>query len=184
MEVKGVAVKSIRLFVEKKAPESYNVWLNSLSEKSRYIMSGRIIDGAWYDMQDAVVEPTEKICQYIYNGSDKGAWESGKFSAEVGLKGIYSFFIKISSPEFMLNRASNILTTYWRPSEIMVEKIDAKKASLRMIKFGESNNLVELRIGGWIEKAMELCGCKNVNVTITKSLAKGDKVTEYRLIWE
>jgi hypothetical protein len=94
MDVKGVAVKSIQLFVEKKYSDRYNEWLNSLSEKSKLIFNGRIIDGAWYDMYDAVVEPTDKICKLFYNGSERGAWESGRYSAEVGLKGIYSFLLK------------------------------------------------------------------------------------------
>lgn len=183
MEVKGVAVKSIQLFVEKKHSDRYNEWLNSLSEKSKLIFNGRIIDGAWYDMHDAVVEPTDKICKLFYNGSERGAWESGKFSAEIGLKGIYSFFIKVLSPEFLISRASNIISTYWRPCEIKAGKTDKNIAFLHIIKFDEPNNLVEQRIGGWIEKAFEICGCKNLNISITKSLAKGDELTEYKSIW-
>lgn len=184
MEIKGVAVKSIQLFVEKKYPERYNDWLNSLSEKSKFIMSGRIIDGAWYDMYEAAVEPTDKICKMFYNGSERGAWESGRYSAEVGLKGIYSFFIKIISPEFLISRASNIMTTYWRPCEIKAEKTGENIVFLNITKFDSPNNLMEQRIGGWIEKALELCGCKNLNITITKSLAKGDKLTEYKAKWD
>lgn len=54
---------------------------------------------------------------------------------------------------------------------------------LHIIKFGEPNYLVEQRIGGWIEKAFEICGCKNVKVSITKSLTKGDEITEYKATW-
>jgi len=184
MEIKGVAVKSIQSFVEEKYPTKYNDWLNGLSEKSKYIMSGRIIDGAWYDLKDAAVEPTEKICDLFYNGSDKGAWEAGRFSAERGLKGIYSFFIRIMSPEFLINRAARVITTYYRPCEIKAAETGKGKAYLHIVKFDEPNHMIEFRIGGWIERALELCGCKNVKVEITKSLTKGDNLTEYKGSWD
>ena len=50
MEIRGVAVQSIQAYVESMNPEKYNEWLDSLSEKSRDIMTGRIVDGAWYNM--------------------------------------------------------------------------------------------------------------------------------------
>jgi len=42
------------------------------------------------------------------------------------------------------------------------------------------SHTIELRISGWRERALELCGSKNVKVTITKSLRKGDNLTEYK----
>ena len=184
MEIKGVAVKSIQSFVEEKHPDKYKDWLNSLSEKSKYIMSGRIIDGAWYSMKDAAVEPTERICDLFFYGSDKGAREAGRLSAERGLKGIYSLFIRILSPQFLISRASRVMTTYYRPSDVNSGEVYHCEGYMHIVKFGEPNHIIELRIGGWIERALELCGCKNVKVKITKSLTKGDNLTEYKGSWD
>jgi len=184
MEIKGVAVKSTQAFVEEKYPEKYNDWLDSLSEKSKYIMSGRIIDGAWYDLEDAAIEPIQKICDLFYNGSDKGAWETGRFAAEYALKGIYSLFIRILSPQFLISRAGRIMTTYYRSCEIKAAETGKGKAYLHIVKFDEPRYIIELRIGGWLERALEQCGCKNVKLEITKSLTKGDNLTEYKGIWD
>ena len=184
MEIRGVAVKSVQAYVETINPEKYNEWLNALSEKSRYIMTGRIVEGAWYNMQDAAIEPTEKICDLFFDGNEKGAWEAGRFSAEHGLKGIYSFFVKIMSPEFLVNRAASIMTTYYRLSEIKTTETGEGKAFLHIIKFDKPNHLIELRIGGWIERALELCGCNNTKVEITKSLVNGDDLTEFKANWD
>jgi hypothetical protein len=51
-------------------------------------------------------------------------------------------------------------------------------------KFEKPNSIVEYRIAGWKQKALELTHCKNVKVIITKSLTKGDNVTEFNMSWD
>jgi hypothetical protein len=43
--------------------------------------------------------------------------------------------------------------------------------------------IIEKRIGGWIEKALEITRCEDINIEISQSMAKGDPVTEYRISW-
>lgn len=183
MESKGVAVKSTQKFVEDKYPERYKEWIESLSNKSKCIMTGKIFDGAWYDLHDSIVEPMKKICDMFYWSSDRGAWEVGRYNAEVSLKGIYSFFIKTPSPELLISKASHIMSTFYRPCEMKSKQVKNDEAYLYIVSFKEPNHLVELRIGGWAERTLEFCGCKNLKLTITKSLAKGDKLTEYQFSW-
>ena len=184
MEVKGVVVKSTQKFVEDKYPERYKEWIDTLSDKAKYIMTGRIIDDVWYNINEAMIEPTEKICELFYKGSDTGAWEIGRHAADYALKGIYSFIIKVITPVFFICRASNIISNYYRPCEIETGEVKKKEAYMHILSFGEPNHIVELRMGGWIERLLEQCGCKNLKLTITKSLTKGDKVTEYKATWD
>jgi hypothetical protein len=43
--------------------------------------------------------------------------------------------------------------------------------------------VVENRIGGWIERGLEVQGISNPQVSILKSMARGDKVTEISIKW-
>jgi hypothetical protein len=54
---------------------------------------------------------------------------------------------------------------------------------LHITRFDEPDPLIENRIAGWIERAMEIHGFKIVKVDITKSLARGDAFTEIRVKW-
>lgn len=49
--------------------------------------------------------------------------------------------------------------------------------------FTQFDKTVEARIGGWIQQALEISGCKDVEVATTKSLTKGDSLSEYRINW-
>jgi hypothetical protein len=55
---------------------------------------------------------------------------------------------------------------------------------LQVTKFDERSELIESRIAGWIERAMEIHGFGYVLVDITKSLAHGDELTEFHVSWK
>jgi hypothetical protein len=184
MEIKGTAIISLQEFVKKNFRERFDEWLISLPEASRKIMDGAILVNSWYPIQDAVIEPTKKMCDLFYHGDVKGAWEAGRFSAEHALKGIYKVFVKIGSPEFIIDKSSRILPTYYKMSEMEVVITKPKSSILRITKFPTPNTYLEYRIGGWMEKALEISGCEGITIRITKSMANGDPVTEYLSEWE
>ena len=183
MEIKGTALVSLQEFVKKNFQDRFDEWLNSLPETSQNIMKSSILTNSWYPIQDAVIEPTRKMCDLFYHGDIQGAWEAGRYSGEHALKGFYKVFVKIGSPEFILNKASRILPTYYKLSEMETITTRPKSSILRITKFPKPNVYLEYRIGGWIEKALEISGCKGLTVKITTSLANGDPVTEYLSEW-
>ncbi|MBN1412665.1 MAG: hypothetical protein JW969_17590 [Spirochaetales bacterium] len=184
MEVKGSAIKSIPEFITNKfCKEGHEKWLENLSVEAREVYCYLIVASNWYPLTTILVEPTRKMCELFYNGDNKGAWEAGRYSAEVGLKGIYKAFVQLGSAQFMLKKAGTIMTTFYRPSTIEVAESGKTNALLHITEFPEMDRSVELRIGGWMEKALEVSGCRNIKVDITKSLTKGDKLTEYTITW-
>ncbi|MCD4832669.1 MAG: hypothetical protein K8R31_02660 [Bacteroidales bacterium] len=184
MEVKGTAVKSIKDFVEKKHNAQFNDWIQSLPESSQNIMTGGIFANNWYPMKEAAVEPTKAIAKLFYkNDIEKAAFEAGRYSAETGLKGVYKIFVRIASPSYIMQRASRIIRSYYNPSEIIVKESHDKGVILHITKFPNPDPAIEYRIAGWIEHALEITNCKGVKSSITKSMTKGDPVTEITSIW-
>lgn len=184
MEVKGTAVKSIKEFVETRFKADYQKWLKAMPEESQAIINGGIFANNWYPMKAAAVEPTKALGKVFYNNDIKqAAWESGRYSAEVGLKGVYKIFVMIAKPQYIMQRASRVFTSYYSPSDLSVVESHEKGLTLHITKFPEPEQIVEYRIAGWCEKALEFTNCKNVRAKITKSLTNGDKVTEIVMSW-
>jgi hypothetical protein len=182
MEIKGTAVKTIPDFVKAKFPGQYDEWILSMPEISKRIISSTIFANNWYPVEDAAVIPTKLIGSLMYaNNPVKAAWDSGRFSAEVGLTGIYKFFVRASSPSFIISLGGKILSTYYRPCEMKVVSSSSNNIVMHITKFPGMNVIVENRVGGWVQKALEISGCKNVNVLITQSLTKGNPVTEFKI---
>ena len=182
MEVKGAAVASIPKFVNKFHSDGYDEWMNSLSPESQEIMK-EAFTSMWYPIEPSIVEPTTQLCRIFYDGDLKGAWLSGRFSAEMALGGIYKVFIKFGSPGFIIKKASRIMPTYYSPSAMETTDFQARSAILRITDFPNLDAHVEGRIGGWIQKAIELSGCRGVEVTIPKSISHGHSFTEFDISW-
>jgi hypothetical protein len=185
MEVKGSSVSSVPEFVRDKYGDRFDEWVDSLSEESKKIMKEPIIPAiSWYPIKPGLVEPTQKICELFFNNDEMGAWEAGRFSAEKGLTGVYKMFVKLGSPKSIVRRAATIFSSYYKPSKMEIAEEGEKNVVLHVKEFPELERLVELRICGWIEKALEVSGAKAVKVELTKSLTQKDPVTEMVITWQ
>ena len=184
MHVKGTAVKSIQDFVQTRYGDKYAEWLKTMPEASRVIMSKPVYVSDWYSIKDAAIDPTIAIGRVIFNGdSIKAGWETGRFSSESALNGVYKVFVKMATPPFIIGRSGKILPSYYDPAEIAVKESGSKHVVLHILKLPSSHEVLEARIFGWIQKALEVTGCKDVKINPVKSMTKGDSITELMITW-
>jgi hypothetical protein len=185
MEVKGTAIVTVPLFIKERFGEGgLNRWVNVLAPEARKVYPGSVLVSSWYPLKEFLVEPLRKMCDLFYAGDREGAREAGRFSADHSLKGIYKIFVKLGSPEFMVRRAGSILPMYYTPSEMKVVEARKGQGILQITHFPEMDQALEVRILGWMERAIEISGGKQPNIRITRSLAAGDSVTEFQANWK
>ncbi|MEO9483173.1 MAG: hypothetical protein ABJG47_06995 [Ekhidna sp.] len=182
MEVRGSVVSNINAYVKEIHPNGYDQWIDSLSETAQQLMQ-RTSSSKWYPIQEGILEPTKIMCEQFYDSAKDGAWKSGRYSAEVGLTGLYKVFVVISTPTFLIKRASRVLATFYNPSEVSVIDSSDHSMLIHFTKLPIGNEYLEYRIAGWMEKALEMCGCKDLSVRITQSIAKGDDLFEVQISW-
>ena len=184
MEVKGTAVVSIKEYVKSNYPNDFNKWIESLSSGAKEIFNGPVDATKWYVVEDGALDPTIKLSTLFFQGNkQKGAWDSGRYSAHKALTGIYKIFVKAASPAYIIQRASRVFATYYRPCEIIVTYSDSKSVNLELTQMDPKFDVIEHRIAGWIEKALEISSCKNVQIEIAP---KSDEPTtkEIKITWE
>lgn len=185
MEVKGTAVQSIKEYVKTNHPDLFQLWLSKLPEESQHIFKNLISVGDWFPARQALVVPTETAGRLLHgNDIKKGAWLLGRYSAETALTGIYKVFLLIASPTYIIGRASKVFATYYRPIEMEVVDKSDKKVVLHMLKCHGYDEVICWRIGGWMEKALEMCGCNNLQVKISTSIDGNEPVTLFTITWD
>jgi len=183
--VRGSALKTMPDIVKKYFEEDgLNKWLNSLSEETYQIFSKKVQVKNWYPLKSGLLEPTMKFCILFYNWDLKGAWEMGRHSADFGLKKIHKIFLRIGSPHFLIKKASEILPSYYNPSTIKIVELQEKLAIFEVSEFPDLNKIIEYRIAGWMERALEISGCKDVNVKILESSEEGKAYSKIQTTWE
>ena len=185
METKGAVVASLPEFVKTTfGEEGYHKWMEALPQSTREAFSERILSGNWYPVSEMLVTPTQVACDLFYEGDVKGAWESGRFSADKGLRGIYRVFVAVASPSIVIKKCAVILPTFYKPSNIEAMDFEGKSASLRITEFPEPHPILDARIGGWIQRGLEICGCKNPVIKSRELMCKGDPYTTLLLSWD
>lgn len=185
MRVKGTAVKSIQEFVQTQHSSKYAEWLKVMPEASRVIMSKSVFVSDWYSARDAAIEPTIAIGKVIFNGDAvKAGWETGRFSSESALSGVYKIFVKMATPQFIIARAGKILPSYYDPAELSIKETGSKHVVMIVSRLPVNHEVLEARIFGWVQRALEVTGCKNVKISPTKSMTKGDSITELMITWD
>ena len=183
MKVRGSVTKSIEEFVKINHPNDFDKWFSKLTPESKEILAGAG-STKWYPVNEGVLIPTQIMCNLFYEDAKKGAWESGRYSAKSALTGVYKVFVLISTPTFLLKRATRIISTFYDPSELEVANTTNKSMVILYKTLPANSELIECRIAGWMEQALEMCGCKNLSVTTPRSLAKGDDVFEVKIKWD
>lgn len=184
VEVSGLAVATIPLFIKENfGEEGVEKWKSKLDPEIFEIFNSSIKVNHWFDIQKTFVEPTKILCGLFYGGDYQAAWKFGRFSADYGLKGVLKVFVKIGSINFLVKRASVIIPNYYTPMTMDIHTNEKGYAVLQIPDFPGIHPLIENRIGGWMERALEICGAKELQVEITKSLARGDDYTEFKVRW-
>jgi len=184
MEIKGTAVKATPDFVKAKFGDKYNDWLKSLPETSRTLIVQPIYATTWYSLIDSVIVPTQKVAELFFDGNyTKAANEIGRYSAEVALKGIYKIFVRVSSPHFVLSRASSIFATYYQPADIKVIESAEKKAVIQLSKFHPNDKLIMNRIAGWIEKTLEITLKSALKVDVENHIEGPNLTSKITIMW-
>ena len=184
MEIKGTAVKSINDFVKEKYPKEYSKWIKSLPPESFNIMLN-VRSNDWYPLKEAAITPSKSVGEMFYdNNIEKGGRELGRYSAEKALRGIYKVYVKFSSANHIISRAQRIISAYYSPSTLEIVNNLDKSVQVVITQFEGSNSVIENRLAGWYESALEISGCKGVQVNILTSIANGDKTTTFECKWE
>jgi len=183
MEVKGTAIKSIPDFVRAKHNSEYPNFIKSLPVGSRDILRDVIITNHWYPLKESLIDPIIAIGNLFYKTPNEAAWTMGRYSASVALKGIYALYVKIGTPSHLIERASKVFAAYFQPSELHVASSSKGELNVHITKFQGIHEVVEYNIAGWMQHALEISGCKEVSIDISRSMTKGHPYTEFRIRW-
>jgi len=151
MKIKGTSVVNYYNFVKNNHANRFNEWLNALPQDSKEIYSSVILTTNWYDLDASYIEPVKLIAEMFFNKNyAKTAYDLAFQSSQNALNGIYKVFIKIASIDFVIKRASSIVTTYY--SDVKVEIFESNKDYMTMKVFGfvKGQELVFDGFCGWI----------------------------------
>ena len=185
MLVRGKAIVIIPVFIKKKfGEEGLIYWLSKITPEARLVYDSKIDENNWFPLKTILIEPTANIAHLFYNWDlTTAAWELGRFSADNRFSGIAKLLVKFPTPNYFINKGVEYLPDYYKPCELKIVENSDGFSVLRITYFPEMDKTTEYRIGGWMARGLEMNGCKNLRVDITKSLTSFNAYTEYQITW-
>jgi hypothetical protein len=163
--VKGTGIIPVVSYIkEHYGPESLQKILEALPPNIREHYTRRIMEIKWYPLETLSLL-YQNTAQIFHNGDPKICWAIGRSTADYGLNVIYKFFLKLGTPTVFVQKGPDMWKTYYGGSTLNV--LENRKGYIKVILEGLRTNEAHMHsIGGWMERAGELTGGKNIKISM------------------
>jgi hypothetical protein len=147
--------------------------LATLPAEDRAVLTGMILPVTWYPL-DLNLRLDSAIATVLSPGDRSRVFlEMGRASAEQNLKGVHRPYLREGDPHFLLAAAPRIYAAYYAVGTRSYQRVGEQAALLRT----EGAEIVSatdcLTVIGWHQRAIELCGGREVKVEETQCRARG-----------
>lgn len=155
--------------------------LSALPDADRALLSDIVLAIGWYPF-----ETQERLDTAIAEqlGGAVIYRALGAHSATSALTTTHKNFVRERDPHALLKHIAQLHRLYKDTGQMTYDRMDDTTAVLRAFEcdsFSISDCLTNL---GWHERAIELCGGRNVRTVETRCRTKGDYMCEYTCRWE
>ncbi|HUI30218.1 MAG TPA: hypothetical protein VLX91_08365 [Candidatus Acidoferrales bacterium] len=182
IEIKGSVIRdSIESIKKRNGEDVYDNIVGRLNDETKKVFENIVLSSSWYRLDDFVRFLEQDLLQTA-NGHENELIKRSETLIEKQLKGLYKFFIKLGSPEFVLNRSSMVFETYFRGISVNV-KMGNNRATLTFTGFEKQHRLMGFSIIGFYTKALEMSGAKDVNMRYVTLIESNKGYCEFELTW-
>lgn len=185
MRIKGAGFKAEYAYLLKRfGIEGLEKVKAALSENDRQELFSRpILPVSWYDFQAYMnlILTADKI---LGQGDMALVKEAGYHCARDNFKGVYKFFISLTSPRFILNNSEKVWQQYYDRGKILVEWPGEKHCVLKITDAPDIPLHHEWDQIPTMEETLWISGGKNVRVRHLKCIAWRDPHCLVDVTWE
>jgi hypothetical protein len=184
VEIKGSVLNdSIKAVKTHFGDQAYDTIVGLLKGDTRALFEhASILATKWYPL-DAFVEFLEMDIKVTAQGNEQELIKRSEAICEQQLRGIYKVFIRLGTPQFVLNRLSIVHQTYFRGVDATVTLQSTANASVKYTGFSKQHRLIGFSIIGFYRKSLEISGAKNITAKFATSIEDNKGYCELILNW-
>lgn len=182
-QIKGLAVAaSVQRLKSNYGEEVFQKVLNELNEEDKKIFNGNILSSIWYPL-NSFAHFLKAEVKVIYKGDRTKLRIGSEAIVEHQLKGIYKFFVKLGSPEFIVGRVGAINNSYFNGIELEKEITKGRFVG-RYYGYEKDQDEFEEIIIGFYKKALEISGAKNIDAKFDIPINAGKEFAQIIVTWQ
>lgn len=179
----GVLIARLKWVRDRGGPAAVERVLGLLPPADQAILRGQVLHVSWYPL-DLNMRLDDAIAQVLSPGDKRRVFlDMGRASADINLAGPHKPYVHAGDPHALLVTSPQIYKAYYEVGRRTYEKTGDKSAVIRTYDAQVGVTTDCLTVIGWYERAIELCGGKNVEITETRCRARGADCCEYSCKW-
>ena len=183
VQIKGSAIKeTIDQIKTRVSEESFQTILGLLDEETRKFCEGEIFSSTWYSL-DLFTRFLEIQNRVLAGGNEEMITRGAEAVNERQLRGIYKAFVKVGSPEFVIERIAAVHATYFQGVSVEVQLQGQGKARIKYTGFEKQHRVMGFAIIGFFNKALEISGAKDAVIYFVTPIEEGKGYSELSLAW-
>jgi hypothetical protein len=183
VQIKGSAVKeTLDQIKTRVSEEAFQTVLGLLDEETRKFCEAEIFSSSWYSL-DLFTRFLVIQNRVLAGGNEEMITRGAEVVNERQLRGIYKAFVKLGSPEFVIQRIAAVHATYFQGVTVEVQMPEKNKAFVRYTGFEKQHRVMGFAIIGFFSKALELSGAKDRVVYFSTPIEEGKSYSEVSLGW-
>ena len=141
VQIKGTALKEAVEQVKAHAgPDAFEKILELLDAESRKIIESDLFSSNWYSL-DLFARFLEVQNRVLAGGNEEMIIRGAEAANERQLRGVYKAFVKVGSPEFVIERLAAVHATYFQGVSIEVQLQGKGKALIKYVGFQKQTAL-------------------------------------------
>jgi predicted hydrocarbon binding protein len=177
-----VFLATIRFIKESFGEEGLRKVLGRLNPEEHQRMETPILSSAWYPL--SLLLSIMRAAKAEFGASMPDLYnQMGRSSADYSLSKVYSLVFKLSSPQWIVSRASVAFASYYNTGKMSAIENGKGFATVELSDFAEPAPEFCERIVGWCARILEHCGTKWVEVQHIQCRCRGDKTCRFKATW-
>lgn len=181
-QIKGAILKSRLAFIKQHfGDEAVQQVLASLPAEDRAAL-GSILTVRWYPFE-AGKRLDDAIMAVCGKGDPAFFKRLGAASADQNLAALHKTFLTPGNPHAFLGKARSIYALYYETGRREYERTGDASGVLTTYDAETFSGPDCLTVIGWHERALDMCGAREVRIVEEECRAKGGAVCRYRVSW-
>ncbi len=182
-KVKGSIIEARKRFVlDGYGPEAWEETVIQLKPELQKILRAPIRRNAWHPFQ-LFRDLNHAIDARFGHGDLQLCRRMGYFGADYNLPTLNRVFYRVSSPGFIMRRATHVWSANYDSGSASVEELEKHHVILHIEGFDTPEASHCLSVQGWCERAIELSGANDPVSTMIACRVRGDARCSFECKW-
>ena len=183
--VKGTLIAARLRFLKARGPEMFDRVVNRMGAEDQTMLRGMVLPSSWYPAD--LLQRLEMTAAAIVSSGDQRALflEMGRYTAQTNLgpTGVQRAYVRPDDPHFILSNVPRMYVTQHTDGNRTYEKVASHAAIIRSYDAEKPRTEDCLTTVGWMARAIECSGGREVQVEEKLCRAKGATHCEFHCRW-